>query len=115
MSTYSVRCRVNACRHRRVSTTHPDDMQAEACPSCGAKKGWRIERREYNRRNLCRCSGPEAGQQHGKPYPHRTTHPLCEQHPHGPYNQAKRRGLADDDIPLEYLGRRMTDNEPCPF
>lgn len=114
MSTYSVRCRVDACRHRRVINRDPETyIRPPKCPKCGSGNGWRIERREYNRRNLCRCSGPEMAQ--GRAFPHRTTHPLCEQHPHGPYNQAKRRGISDADIPLEHLGRRMTDKEDCPF
>ena len=115
MATYSVRCCRNACRHRRRVNTHPDDMQTVPCPKCGNKKGWRFEDRAYNRRDLCICSGPEAGQEHGKNFPHNTTHPLCEHHPRGIYNQAKLRGVADEDIPLEYLGAPMKETDDCPF
>lgn len=97
---YSIRCR--ACRHRMRSTQHPDDMQTVACTSCGEKRGWRFEDRAYNRRNLCRCSGPEASQEHGKNFPHRASHPLCDQHPYGIYNQARARGIEHSDIPVEY-------------
>lgn len=101
MSTYSIRCRNSACRHRRVARTHPDEYtRVPRCAVCGSTSGWRIEGREYNRRGLCRCDGPTmAG---GKHFPHRTTHPLCDQHPHGFYNQARARGVAHDDIPEEY-------------
>ena len=99
MTTYSIRCR--SCRHRRVSSIHPDDYtRVPKCPACGARKGWRIEGREYNRRNLCQCGGPEMA--FGRYFPHRTTHPLCDHHPHGFYNQARARGVAHDDIPEEY-------------
>jgi hypothetical protein len=36
------------------------------------------------------------------PYPHKTTHPMCDCHPFGYYNQAKARGIEDWDIPEEY-------------
>jgi hypothetical protein len=36
------------------------------------------------------------------PFPHKTTHPMCDQHPSGFYNQAKRQGVEDQDIPREY-------------
>jgi len=85
-----------------VSKQHPDDMQTVPCPACGAKRGWRFEDRAYNRRNLCRCSGPEAVQENGKNFPHSKSHPLCEQHPHGIYNQARARGVAHEDVPEEY-------------
>ena len=101
MTTYSVRCRHFACRHRRVVRTHPAEYKVvPRCPVCGQRKGWRIEQRDYNKRNLCRCSGPTG--RNGEPFPHRTTHPCCDQHPHGYYNQARARGVAHDDIPPEY-------------
>lgn len=101
MTTYSLRCRHHACRHRRVSRTHPDDYKRPPpCPVCGARKGWRIEQRQYNKRGLCQCDGPIA--EFGGTFPHRTTHPCCEHHPHGIYNQARARGVAHDDIPEEY-------------
>lgn len=109
MATYSVRCRHNACRHRMKSRHHPDDMQTTACPVCGERKGWRFEDRAYNRRNLCTCSGPEAVQEYGKNFPHRTTHPLCDQHPHGFYNQARAKGVAHEDIPKEYWPWRSNE------
>lgn len=102
MATYSVRCRHFACRWRQVVRTHPDDMQTVQCPQCHNTKGWRYEARAYNKRNLCHCSGPEASQEHGKNFPHQKTHPLCEHHPHGIYNQARARGIEHDDIPSEY-------------
>ncbi len=115
MTTYSVRCRVDACRHRRVTRTHPDDYKVvPRCPRCGARNGWRIEARAYNQRGLCSCEGPAAGQEHGKRFPHNRTHPLCDHHPQGPYNQAKLRGVPDEDIPLEYLGKPCTTAE-APF
>ena len=101
MTTYSVRCRHNDCRHRRVSKTHPFDYKrVPKCPSCGNKKGWRIEQRYYNKRNLCRCDGPVS--ETGQHYPHRKNHPHCDHHPNGYYNQAKRAGIEDCDIPIEY-------------
>lgn len=101
VTTYSLRCRNSACRHRRVAATHPDDYKVvPRCPVCGATNGWRIEGRAYNRRGLCKCSGPE--QAFGRWFPHRTTHPLCDQHPHGFYNQARAQGVAHDEIPEEY-------------
>lgn len=77
-------------------------MQTVPCPSCGADNGWRYEDRAYNRRNLCTCSGPEASQELGKNFPHRTTHPLCDHHPHGFYNQARAKGVAHEDVPVEF-------------
>lgn len=102
MTTYSVRCRHKACRARRVVKTHPDDMQTVKCDACGNTKGWRFEDRAYNRRNLCHCNGPEVVQVQGKNFPHNTTHPYCDHHPHGIYNQARARGVAHEDVPLEY-------------
>lgn len=104
MATFSVRCRHNACRHRRVSTIHPDDYKVvPRCPVCGNRKGWRIENRDYNKRGLCHCSGPDmSATGSGQHFPHRITHPLCDQHPHGFYNQARAKGVAHDDIPKEY-------------
>lgn len=99
MTTFSVRCK--KCRHRRVASTHPEDYKVvPKCEVCGARSGWRIENRQYNKRNLCRCSGPEMA--FGRYFPHRTTHPLCDQHPHGFYNQARARGVAHDEIPSEF-------------
>lgn len=99
---YSIRCRVDACRHRQRTKTHPDDMQAIPCPKCGAKKGFRLEGRAYNQRNLCSCDGPQLAQELGKSFPHNKTHPLCDHHPYGFYNQAKCKGISDEDIPIEY-------------
>jgi hypothetical protein len=101
VTTYSIRCRNGACRHRRVSSIHPFDYKlVPACEACGARCGWRIEARAYNKRHLCRCDGPLG--RNAMPYPHRTTHPMCDQHPAGFYNQAKRAGIEDRDIPVEY-------------
>lgn len=96
---------------RRVSKVHPfeDDR---ACPSCGSTKGWRIEQRGYNKIGLCRCSAVVGD--HGT-FPHRPTHPMCEQHPRGAVNQARRAGATDDDIPLEWLGVPMKADAECPF
>jgi hypothetical protein len=103
MTTYSIRCRNGKCRHRRVSTVHPDDYKkAPKCPACGLQKGWRIEGREYNRRGLCGCSGVDMVR--GVNFPHRSTHPFCDQHPRGFYNQARARGIAHEDIPAEFGG-----------
>lgn len=108
MSTWSVRCRNSSCRHRRVSRTHPDDYKViPACPVCGQRKGWRIEQRAYNKRGLCHCSGPLG--RNNEPFPHRITHPSCDQHPHGIYNQARARGVAhDDDVPEEFRPKEST-------
>lgn len=102
MATYSVRCRNCQCRHRRVINIHPDDYKiVPACDACGKHVGWRIEGRAYNKKNLCHCGGP-INPKTAMPFPHRPTHPMCDQHPLGYYNQAKRAGIEDNDIPLEY-------------
>lgn len=81
MSTWSVRCRVGTCRHRRVITRNPDSyVRPPACPICGGTAGWRVEGRAYNKRGLCSCNGPVG---RDGTYPHRTTHPACEHHPSG--------------------------------
>lgn len=114
MSTYSLRCRNSKCRHRRVSEIHPDDYKlVPTCTACGQRQGWRIEKRDYNKRDLCDCKGPVWPD--GRQFPHRRSHPCCDNHPQGTYNQAKRAGLSDDDIPVEHMGRRMKPTEPCPF
>jgi hypothetical protein len=97
---------------RRVSRVHPiaDDSK---CPSCGSVKGWRIEQRTYNKRGLCYCSGPMG--RDNCSFPHRVTHPCCDQHPNGYRNQALARGMTQQDIPLEYLGTRMAADADCPF
>jgi hypothetical protein len=103
MTTYSIRCRNARCRHRRVSTRHPDEYaRTPPCSMCGARKGWRVEGREYNRRGLCNCSGVDMVR--GVHFPHRTTHPFCDQHPLGYYNQARAQGVAHDEIPVEFGG-----------
>lgn len=116
MTIYSVRCRNSACRHRRISTVHPDNAKRVIrCDSCKKLAGWRIERRDYNRRNLCSCSGPEVCQEHGKNFPHKATHPLCDSNPNGRRNQAERRGIPFEDLPLELMGRVMRPEDDCPF
>lgn len=116
MTTYSVRCKHSSCRYRRVTRTDPEMYKlVPRCPKCGNRKGWRVESRAYNKRGLCHCEGPNANQEHGKHFPHRATHPLCDQHPQGFYNQAKARGVADEDIPLEHLGRNLSETDDCPF
>lgn len=113
MATYSVRCRHTACRHRRVTTTHPDDYKVvPRCPACGQRKGWRIEQRGYNKRGLCNCGGPVG---RDGPIPHRTTHPMCEQHPQGYANQMRRSGADEADIAFELGGRKMGETDDCPF
>jgi hypothetical protein len=114
MTTYSVRCCNSKCRHRRVTGTHPDDYKVvPACPRCGERRGWRIEGRAYNQRNLCRCSGPAACK--GQQFPHQTTHPLCDENPLGPYNQLKARGVSDDEMPLQAIPARPCTTEDAPF
>lgn len=110
MTTYSVRCRDSACRHRRVLKRHPDSyLIVPKCAICGQRKGWRIEQRAYNRRDLCSCGKSPL-------YPHRVgKYKFCDHHPRGYYNQAKRQGVADDDIPVEYLGQPMKETDDCPF
>lgn len=110
MPTYSVRCRHHACRHRRVSTVHPDHYKRRyRCPMCKNLKGWRIERRDYNKKSICSC-----GQ--SPHYPHRVgKYKFCDFHPEGFINQARRRGDTDDDIPLCMMGVPMAPEAPCPF
>jgi hypothetical protein len=45
------------------------------------------------------------------PYPHKKTHPMCDCHPFGYYNQAKARGIDDNDIPEEYRPPRDEGND----
>ncbi len=114
MTTYSVRCRVRACRHRRVIKTHPDEYKVvPKCEVCGSRKGWVLESRAYNKKNKCRCQGPLG--RDANPFPHNTTHPMCDQNPRGFYNQAKRQGVTDDEMPPELLGRPVKQDEGCPF
>lgn len=115
MATFSVRCRHNACRHRRVINKHPDDYKVvPKCPVCGNRKGWRIESRAYNQRDLCNCSGPEACK--GLAFPHNKTHPLCDHHPEGVYNQARHKGVAHEDIPAEFHPvKKEAFDGGCPF
>ncbi len=110
MATYSLRCRLNACRHRRVSKIHPDDaLRTYKCPSCNTYSGWRIENRDYNKKDLCSCGKTGL-------YPHRVgKHKFCDFHPQGFYNQAMRAGATIDDIPLEFMGVLMKPDDPCPF
>lgn len=113
MTTYSVRCRNGQCRHRRVIARHPDSyMRPPACEVCGQRAGWRIEARTYNQRGLCTC-----GQVVGRdgPYPHRTTHHDCAQHPEGARNAMRRAGADELDIALELGGAPAEETEPCPF
>jgi hypothetical protein len=105
MATYSLRCRNYLCRHRYVSHTFPY-KQPPACPVCLKKAGWRVEGRAYNKRNLCRCGGPIG---RDGPIPHNTGHPYCDHHPLGPYNQAKRAGVEDHDIPAEFRPKETAD------
>jgi hypothetical protein len=146
MATYSLRCRKDACRHRRVSTVHPDDMKRRhRCPSCKGFHGWRVENRDYNQRNLCRCSGPDVTR--GVSFPHKPHHPYCVQNPWAAYNVARLTGIpggymigwkgerrnSDGELPLASIerrkrptldwppdnvipeGRRMLPDDPCPF
>lgn len=110
MATYSVRCKDGYCRHRRVIHIHPDAYKrVPKCPICKQTKGWRLEPREYNKKDLCNCGQSPT-------YPHRKgKYKFCDFHPQGFYNQAKRRGVSDDDIPLEHLGRKMKEKDECPF
>lgn len=111
MASYSLRCRNYKCRHRRISKIHPDDAKlVYRCPSCKKKKGWRIENRAYNKKDLCTCGKVPL-------YPHRKgKHKYCTYHPEGIYNQAKRQGVPDEDIPYEHMPHRnMEEDEPCPF
>jgi hypothetical protein len=119
VTKYSVRCRNGSCRHRRMATVHPDEYAVvPVCPVCKQRNGWRLESRHYPNLVLCSCEGPmttnrgRTGKLH---YPHKTTHPLCDKHPEGIYNQMKMRGIADEDIPPEYLPERFKNAETCPF
>lgn len=113
MPTWSVRCRHNACRHRRTATVHPDEYQVvPACKVCGQRKGWRVEKKLYNKRGLCNCSGPD--QVRGVHFPHRPHHPLCDNNPNGERNQALGRGVDVEDLPLELMGEVCSADE-APF
>lgn len=113
MASYSVRCRHHACRHRRTSRTHPDEYKVvPRCPRCGNRKGWRIEDKAYNRRELCNCGGPDMVR--GVHFPHRRHHPLCDDNPDGERNQALARGVKQEDLPLELIGKVCNTDEP-PF
>jgi hypothetical protein len=112
MTTYSVRCCNSKCRHRRVTKTHPFDYKiVPKCESCNQAAGWRVEGRAYNKRKLCHCGGP-INPKTGMTYPHKTTHPMCDQHPLGYYNQAKARGIEDQDIPEEYRPHQVDATFP---
>ncbi len=105
VTTYSVRCCNSKCRHRRVTKTNPFDYKViPKCESCNQVAGWRIESRAYNKRNLCYCGGP-INPKNGMSYPHKSNHPMCDQHPYGYYNQAIARGVEHYDIPAEYRPR----------
>ena len=114
MTTYSLRCRNGSCRHRRVSRIHPDDYKLiPRCAMCGLRSGWRIEGRAYNKRNLCHCSSVVSDRGN---YPHRKgVHPLCDFHPEGPANQARRAGICEEAVLVEFGGKPMKPEEPCPF
>jgi hypothetical protein len=103
MTYYTVRCRNSKCRHRRNTKLHPDDQKLVwPCPICGQRKGWRIEAKLYNKRNLCNCSGV-VDMERNREFTHRKgKHPSCDHHPEGIYNQARARGVPRDDIPAEY-------------
>lgn len=69
---FSVRCRNSKCRHRRMTTTHPDSFAAKktVCKACGSTKGWRIELRLYVKNQVvCHCNGYW--------FPHRYNSPMC--------------------------------------
>jgi hypothetical protein len=110
----------------RQSAKHPDEyVRPPKCEVCGSVKmvmrgkkkierkyGWRIEG-QYEKREVCRCNNVVGK---GGAFPHKKgEHAMCDHHPNGPYNQAKRAGIKDDDIPLEHMGRKMKNSDPCPF
>lgn len=66
-----------------------------------------MEARAYNQRQLCNCNGPDMTK--GEHFPHRVTHPYCDHHPLGFYNQARARGVAHEDIPVQYGGGKADD------
>jgi hypothetical protein len=110
MTTYSVRCRNIKCRHRRVTKTHPFDYKVvPKSESCSQAAGWRVESRAYNKRGLCYCGGP-INLRTGMSYPHKANHPMCDQHSLGYYNQARARGVEDQDIPSEYRPTHLQDD-----
>jgi len=63
------------------------------CESCGKRVGWRIEKRDFQRKNLCYCSSVVGSNGN---YPHKKTHPFCDQHPMGIENQMRRSGYFDE-------------------
>lgn len=84
------------------------------CPTCGARK-WAIDkyriRTELRIREKCWCTGYPVLSSKGAA--HTKGSKYCVHHPHGIYNQAKREGVSDADIPFEHIGRKCGDE--CPF
>ena len=78
---------------------HPEEYRFVPKCVCGAQS-WRVEFQAKDPRPVCYCDGPSMLT--GRPFPHRHTHWLCDNHPHGFYNQAKVQGVDDEDIPVEY-------------
>ena len=106
---YLVRCRNGKCRHQRMTHTHPDQyILTPRCQACGELKGWRVEKRSVSK-NTCRCNS--VGMANGKVFPHNTTHPFCDQNPRGYYNQARQRGLTHEEIPVEFGGAWVAEQE----
>jgi hypothetical protein len=52
--------------------------------------------------------------QFGRYYPHKVTHPLCDNNPDGPRNQALFQGCPVKDLPLELMGTTYK-GDGCPF
>lgn len=106
---YLVRCRNSACRHQRMTHTHPDQyILTPRCTSCGLIKGWRLEKRSRNK-VTCHCNS--VGMATGNTFPHKTTHPFCDKNPRGYYNQARQMGVDHDDIPVEFGGGYVEPEE----
>ncbi|MES2899515.1 MAG: hypothetical protein V4723_07290 [Pseudomonadota bacterium] len=98
MATYVLLCCNAACLKRRVSRIHPADyVLIVPCQACGQRAGWQVAPREPSKPHACRCEGPLG--RNGRPYPHRSTHPLCGQHPQGPAHQARRAGMQEAEAP----------------
>lgn len=122
MKRYPVRCRNNKCRHRRLTSVHPDDYKVvPACLVCGERKGWRIEHQAVDKRELCECGGVVhlSTAHNARAVRHKIDHPMCLKNPEGARNHLLRAGCKESELfdllPLDALGRKMSENEPCPF
>ncbi len=89
MSSYYLRCRNGKSMLSFGCDKEADsDDVLSAFEPRGKSGGGRAKFPRSSRTNLCRCEGPLG--RDGTPFPHRVTHPFCDHHPLGPYNQSRR-------------------------